>query len=102
VSPASTDAVRALIIDHCGDDLAAIGIDPGSVGDDLDLRVAGVLDSLGFLELVTALEDDLQAELDFDELDPAELTVIGPLARHVGAQVSVGGPAANGAEGARR
>ena len=82
--------VRALIETSCADRLAAAGIAPGQLTDDLDLRSAGVMDSLGFLELVVDLERELGIELDFETLDPEQLTTVGPLTRHVAAQASAG------------
>ena len=40
------------------------------VGDDLDLRQQGLIDSLGFLELVTGLEDALGIALDLGDWTP--------------------------------
>ena len=81
-------AARAKILDFCGSALAAYGIDPGAAGDDLDLRASGAIDSLGFVELVVALEETFEVELDLEELDPEALTLLGPLSGHVGARVA--------------
>jgi acyl carrier protein len=87
--------VRALILVECGQALAAAGVDPAGAPDDLDLRDAGAIDSLGFLELIGALEDELGCELDFETLEPELLTVLGPLSRHVAAEARRNGvPAA--------
>lgn len=80
--------VRGLLLTNCADGLALVGLEPAEVPDDFDLRENGVLDSLGFLELVTAIEDALQIELDFDDLDPEQLTTVGPLARHIAVQAT--------------
>ena len=82
----TADEIRALVLAECAEALAAVGADPAAVPDDFDLRAHGVIDSLGFLELITALEERLGA--DFEALDPAELTVVGPLSRFVAAQVA--------------
>jgi acyl carrier protein len=81
-------AARAKILDFCGSALAAYGIDPGAAGDDLDLRACGAIDSLGFVELVVALEETFGVELELEDVDPEALTVLGPLSEHVGAQVA--------------
>jgi acyl carrier protein len=91
ISPAtsqarSPEAIRALLLRASAEGLALIGMAPEDVADDFDLREAGVVDSLGFLELVTALEDQLGIELDFEALDPEQLTTVGPLVRHVAEQ----------------
>lgn len=81
-------AAREKILDFCGSALAAYGIDPGAAPDDLDLRASGAIDSLGFVELVVALEESFGVELELEDLDPETLTVLGPLSGHVGAQVA--------------
>jgi acyl carrier protein len=78
--------VRALILSASGAPFS----DPDAViagaSDDLDLRDSGMIDSLGFIELVAAIEDALGVEIDFEAMDPDQITVLGPLARHVHAQ----------------
>lgn len=86
IEPAA--AARAKILDFCGSALVAYGIDPAAAGDDLDLRASGAIDSLGFVELVVALEEEFGVELELEDVDPETLTVLGPLSGHVGAQVA--------------
>jgi acyl carrier protein len=83
----SEAAVRAVVVAECAEALAALGYDLDAIPDDLDLRTAGAIDSLGFVELIGALEDRLGVELDFAGLEPERLTVVGPLVGHVAAQV---------------
>jgi acyl carrier protein len=90
----TVDDVRTLILSECADVLGAVGMDTPDVSDDLDLRNAGAIDSLGFVELIAALEDELGVELDFEAMDPEQLTVLGPLARHVADQVARARPGA--------
>ena len=86
MSPVTAVSVRALILRECEEPLTDFGLRPGDVADDLDLRQYGLIDSLGFLELVTALEDSLGIVLDLGDLPPEELTVLGPLSRAVAEQ----------------
>lgn len=81
-------AVRDLIVTRYADALGAAGVAPDEAPDDLDLREAGVIDSLGFLELVVELEQTLGRELDFESLDPDLLTTLGPLSAYVAAQAA--------------
>jgi acyl carrier protein len=80
--------VRALILGECSEALADFGMRPEDVADDLDLRQYGLIDSLGFLELVTALEDALDIALDLGDLPPEHLTVLGPLSQAVADQAA--------------
>jgi acyl carrier protein len=51
--------------------------------DDFDLRGAGLIDSLGFVQLISDLESRLGYQVDLADLDPADLTKVGPLCRHI-------------------
>jgi acyl carrier protein len=86
MSAVTAATVRALILRECAESLADFGMRAEDVGDELDLRQYGLIDSLGFLELVTALEDELDIALDLGDLPPEELTVLGPLSHAVAEQ----------------
>jgi acyl carrier protein len=79
---------RALILSECSEALADFGMRPEDVADDLDLRQYGLIDSLGFLELVTAMEDALDIALDLGDIPPEHLTVLGPLSQAVADQAA--------------
>jgi len=79
--------VRSVMLETLAEPLAAVGRDPETVPDDLDLLAEGVIDSFGLLELISALESRYATPLDFAEMPVDELTVFGPLARHLAAQV---------------
>ena len=61
---------------------------PESVSDDCDLLLSGYLDSLGFLELMTATQGRFQREIDFGLLDPEKMTVFGPLRDFISEQLA--------------
>lgn len=58
------------------------------LGDDCDLIVSGILDSLGMLELMTALQEYCGRDISFEELDPESMTVVGPLCDFVANQLT--------------
>jgi acyl carrier protein len=86
VNPTTAERVRALILSEIAGSLALFGETPETVAPDFDLRARGVIDSLGFLELVGTLSEEVGFELDFDGMDPDQLTVIGPLSQYVAEQ----------------
>lgn len=63
---------------------ASLGM--SALADDVDLRAAGMVDSLGFLRLIGDLELRLAMPIDLSELDPSQLTCVGPLSRYVAAR----------------
>jgi acyl carrier protein len=58
-------------------------VDPATVSDEFNMLAEGLLDSLGFVELMAELERRLGIEIDLGDLDPDELTTLGPLARYI-------------------
>jgi acyl carrier protein len=51
--------------------------------DDCDLVGEGIIDSLGFIMLISAVETEIGVEIDFYGMDPERLTVFGPLCRYI-------------------
>ena len=101
MSSLSADRARLVILSECAPALLAYGHTPEALPDDFDLRANGIIDSLGFLEVVVALERVLGFELDFEDLDPDDLTVVGPLSRYVAEQSHARAAASNGVALAR-
>ena len=49
-----------------------------SIRDDLQFIQSGLMDSVGFLDFLAEIEDALDVELDFEDMDPEEfLSVAG-------------------------
>lgn len=63
---------------------------PPVLADDCDLLLSGYIDSLGLLELVAALSEFTEREIDFEALDPEKMTVVGPLSEFVSAHCAQG------------
>jgi acyl carrier protein len=55
--------------------------------DDYDLLLSGALDSLAFVEMMMAAGEYFAREIDFENLDPEQMTLIGPLCRFVSEQL---------------
>ena len=79
----SPEAVRAFVVDELTDALDAAGMDADALDGDFDLVGSGLLDSLGMLELIMAVDERFSVEVDYEGLDPERLTVLGAFARHV-------------------
>ncbi|MGA2531556.1 MAG: acyl carrier protein [Candidatus Aminicenantales bacterium] len=68
--------VRSFLLEHFSFTIAANGLNPTEIGDDFDLLEAGVIDSLGVLEMISAVEQRFKITVDFEPMDPAELTLL--------------------------
>jgi len=53
-----------------------------AVDDSCNLVESGLVDSLGFLELVAAVETKFAVKFDFSAADPAEFTTLGGFVAH--------------------
>ena len=78
----TVDEVKRLILSCCPATWLA-GEWTHDLPDEFDLRAEGVVDSLGFIELVTEIETRLGCQIDFEGLEPELLTRLGPLARYI-------------------
>ena len=74
-------AVREAILGHVTGALEGHGFDPREIDDDFNLLESGVVDSFGVLELITAMEEQFGLTLDLEDVEPVNLTTVGPLAR---------------------
>ena len=79
----SSEAVAAFVVAELDEPLRDAGLDPREIGDDFDLLVSDIVDSLGMMELIMAVNERFELDVDFEGLDPEEFTVLGPLARYV-------------------
>jgi acyl carrier protein len=83
------DDVRTFVTNFLREKLASQGQELASeLPDDCDLLLSGFIDSLGLLELVTAMNRHYGREIDFEALEPEHMTVIGPLSRYVSGEMA--------------
>ena len=89
MSAVSREEVRAYLMAQLDQLVKLDGRElPPDITDDYDLLLSGLLDSLDILELTVALGDFAGRELDFDELDVDQMTVVGPLCDFVASEVA--------------
>lgn len=79
----SASSVNGFIVDCLRSGIGSRPVDPAAVHDTFDLLTDAGLDSLGFLELVTRLEDAYDLELDLSGTDVAQVTQVGYLSEQV-------------------
>ena len=77
------DGIRRFLLDKYREPIGAIGLIPEDLADDFDFLLTGVIDSFGILELISALEQEFQIQLDLATLDAEQITILGPLSRYV-------------------
>jgi acyl carrier protein len=62
------------------------GLSAAGFDEETDLRKVGLVDSLGFIRLLSELERRMGRAVDISAIDPERLTHLGTLARHIAAQ----------------
>jgi acyl carrier protein len=83
--------VRQFLEDYLRRSLAGKGRTlSGDLSDDCDLLLSGIIDSLGLLDLIGAIGQHFGRELTFDEIDPEQMTIVGPLCKFVAEQLNRG------------
>ena len=87
MSEITIQQVRSFLLDHFSERLSAAGYSPREVPDDFDLLTNGIIDSFGIMELISAMEERFGTAVDFEQLPPENLTVVGPLSRFVSEKV---------------
>ena len=76
--------VRVFVADFLNRKLKDRGQGPlNDLPDDYDVLQSGVLDSLAFVEMMMAAGEHFVGEIDFEDLDPEKMTIIGPLCLYV-------------------
>jgi lipopolysaccharide O-acetyltransferase len=80
--------VRDVVLQHVEPGLRALGMEAHEVGDNVDLLEAGLIDSFGLLELISRIEEQFGVKLDFDDLDPDVLTMLGPFCAYVESELA--------------
>jgi acyl carrier protein len=84
----TAERVREFLLSRYSESIAAMRPDMTQVPDDFDLLLTGVIDSFGILEMISAIEAELQVQLDLALLDAEDITKIGPLSRYVAGNVN--------------
>lgn len=84
----SVREVRSLILERLHDAILANGLNPDQLADDFDLLTQGLVDSLALVDLLASLEAELGISIDYSELDPENLTLIGPLSQFIADRVT--------------
>jgi acyl carrier protein len=88
MTEASVREVRSWILERLHDAILANGLNPDQLADDFDLLTQGVVDSLALVDLLASLEAELGVSIDYSELDPENLTLIGPLSQFIAGRVT--------------
>jgi acyl carrier protein len=80
----TVEQVRHAIANHLTEEAAGTRtFQATELADERDLLEDGLIDSLGLLRLLGALQEQFGDEIDFEDLDPERMTVVGPICEYV-------------------
>ena len=79
--------VRTAVFKLLGPKLEDAGLSEHTLDESKSLIELGVIDSFTFVEILTTLQDELGAEIDFMELDPDDFASVEGLVRVAAAAV---------------
>ena len=60
-----------------------MSLNPADLGGDFDLLKAGIVDSLGVIEMISVVERHFKITVDFELMDPAELALLDKFSHFV-------------------
>ena len=83
MTPHNAEQIRDFILMHYGPQLARSNVRLDAITDEFDLLTEGIIDSLGVIEMISAIEAQFRIEVDLEGLEAEELTVLGPLSRYI-------------------
>lgn len=84
MSVVTADEVREFIVSHLANSFKENNLVERDITDDFDLKDRGIIDSIGYLQLIAAIEEHFGIEIDFDDMNAENLTVIGSMSRYIG------------------
>ena len=73
--------IRAFIVNSLSQEFHRLGIRPEEIAEDINLLGSGSLDSLRFVELISAIESEFDVVVDLEEMDPDDFTTLNGLSR---------------------
>lgn len=83
MTPYTSQDIQEFLVGLYKDVILNQGFDPGAISPDFDFLERGIIDSLGVLEMITAIEEHFGITVDLEGLDAADLTVLGPLCDYI-------------------
>lgn len=83
----TAEEIRLFIIDALQTHLENAEVNAEEINEHFDLFGSGLIDSMRFLTLIVEIEEWVDVEINFEDLDPDKLTKIGSLCQFVEAQL---------------
>ena len=73
------EMVEGFVLQVLEEKAQRFGVGNANIGPDFNLLESGMIDSLGFTNLIADIEKRFDVEIDFERFDPAELATLSGL-----------------------
>lgn len=87
----SVEEIRTYVMNYLSESITAKELDRMQINDGFDFLGVGVIDSLGVIEMIAAMEQHFQITVDFEQMDPEKFTILGCFCRYVAESAVVDG-----------
>jgi acyl carrier protein len=81
--PLGREDIRRAVVEALSPRAREIGMAPEDIGGDFDILGSGIVDSLGFVELLLAVEEALGQPVELERLSFGELTSLNGLVEQI-------------------
>ena len=79
----NADEVGRFIVSHLAQSFKENNVTEKDITDDFDLMKRGIIDSIGLIQLCAAIEERFGIEVDFEDMDTDNITVIGSICKYI-------------------
>jgi len=79
----STEDVRTFVLQYLAKRSTNGNLDGMKIDDSFDFMEVGIIDSLGVIEMIAAMEQHFKITVDFEQMDPEEFTILAPFSHYV-------------------
>ena len=83
MSIVQADEVGQFIVSHLAQSFKENNVTEKEITDDFDLMKRGIIDSIGLIQLFAAIEERFGIEVDFEDMDTDNITVIGSICKYI-------------------
>ena len=79
----NAEDVKTYVLKYLSERAPKGDLDGMQINDAFDFLQVGIIDSMGVLEMISAMEEHFRITVDFEQMDADEFTVLGSFSRYV-------------------
>lgn len=83
MSTTSADDVKSFVLNYLLKKATSGEFDIMKIDDTFDFLEVGIIDSMGLLEMIEAMEDHFKITVDFEQMDAEKFTILVCFSRYV-------------------